>query len=247
MSQSARAHISKSTLEEVLHGARNNEGEICCWHCKSPITDDQMLTIQHHVPRRALSLDAYTKPESFGALARTLKMDEGEISRLSADDEGLEKERYDRLRELLNAADNLSPMHNACHHEVDFGMHYSPEKAAEINRKPPSQAVERPTFLVTEITHQGAARLASDMITSHRNALRPLLRAADDETLIACHEQLSRELEHFQEEDYVPKAERERRMETGTDPATEIAYRLSYLETYLQQKAAKAARVSEKS
>ncbi len=126
----AKRHIAPDNFAAVLDRARNAEGHVCCGHCTHRIADDQLLTIQHIVPRRSLNED------SFATLARKLGIPPEEQA-AHANDAPEAQQTY--LRALLNAPDNLTPMHNACHREADFGLTYTPEEAAEINRLPQGQ------------------------------------------------------------------------------------------------------------
>lgn len=194
MGKNARTHISETALAEVLNRARDDEDRICCAHCADPITDEQMLTIQHIVPRRRLTSDP------FDMLATDLGIPRDQQQAYA---DRPETEQREFLQRILNSPDNLCPMHNACHREVDFGLSFTPEEAARINLKDPRQdnADELLALQALSTPYQSleGAKLAGWILLSHRNELARTLRTVKTDMLQDCHAQLIAELTHFQD------------------------------------------------
>jgi hypothetical protein len=232
MADGARAHITKDTLSEVLDAARDPQGRVCCDHCHDPIRDDQMLTIQHIVPRRLL------KGETFDELAAALDIAPEDIP---------QEDAYGFFRAKLNAPDNLRPMHNACHRFVDFGIELSPAEAEIANRKDPvkDREFEELQALSTPMITLEGAKLAGKVLLSHRNEIATILRREKDtDVLKECREQLALEMMFFadlEESHERPRLKVQHVKHEGSGHAQAIADKMEVLDSIIAKREASAS------
>ncbi|MBX9726265.1 MAG: hypothetical protein K2X09_03275 [Rickettsiales bacterium] len=98
----------------AIDRARDGYGRVICEHCTREIRDDQQITMNHKFQWQDLrgQFASDVKFQSLGSNAQ-----------------------QNFLKHIFNDAGNLQPLHVACHNEVDFGLHYTPEEEERINRK----------------------------------------------------------------------------------------------------------------
>lgn len=106
--------ISDESRATAIERARDGYGRVICEHCAREIRSDQQITLNHKIQWSDLR-------GQYAADVRFQKLPENSQRQF--------------LRRIYNEADNLQPLHVACHREVDFGLHFTPQEEEQINRR----------------------------------------------------------------------------------------------------------------